>query len=235
MKKRLKINGVIVIFAAVLFAIFPLFFLRVEKNKAIDLFIEILGISLMLLGQILRVSARGYKSEHSNDGYVLVEGGPYALTRNPMYLGILLIGVGIILLLFQWWVFFIFLLFFIFRYIQLIFKEEKKLVAFFSQEYEDYRLRVPRIFPRWGVLLEKGISEYLPLRFSWIKKEIWTILWVLLISFVIESWEDVSRNGLRIYFRETIVFFFTLAIFICLIFYLNKKTNVSDKSKNNPK
>jgi len=226
MKKRLKINAMIVFFAVVLFAVFPLFFLRIEYNQASDLFVEVLGISLMFLGQILRISARGYKSENSREGYALVDKGPYSIVRNPMYLGILLIGGGITLLLFQWWVFFIFLLFFIFRYIQLIFKEERKLSAVFPREYKDYCLRVPRIFPHWRVLFRNEVPEYLPLKLPWIRKEIWSILVVLSVSFFIESWEDITESGLRIYFRETIVFLFTLTIFIFLIFYLNRKTGI---------
>jgi hydrogenase maturation factor HypF (carbamoyltransferase family) len=73
---------------------------------------EIFGIALILLGQIFRVSGRGYKAEQSQQGQVLIEGGPYILVRNPMYLGILLIGLGIVLMLFNWWVICFFIIFF---------------------------------------------------------------------------------------------------------------------------
>ena len=95
MKKRLKINGFIMFIAVLLILIFPAIFFRKPGSYLYDSIMEIIGIVLILLGQFLRVSARGYKSEHSNNSRSLIQGGPYALVRNPMYLGILLcIGVS---------------------------------------------------------------------------------------------------------------------------------------------
>jgi len=66
-KKRLKVNGVIMGFAALAIAFFPRFFLRVYSGSIQEDILEALGFAFILLGQIIRVSARGYKAEHSQD------------------------------------------------------------------------------------------------------------------------------------------------------------------------
>lgn len=238
MKKRIKINGFIIFVAMLLAAFFPSFFFRHNPNLFPDGFMEIFGIALILLGQIFRVSARGYKAEQSRNGHSLIQGGPYALVRNPMYLGILVIGIGVVFMLFKWWTIGIFLLFFIFRYILLISKEEKKLLAVFLEEYRDYCTRVPRILPSPDALLNKDISEYFPLKFSWLKREIGPILTVLFIAIFLESWEDIKAEGIRAYIDEAMFTGVTIILFIGLVIYLGKKTaglkkNAADKSEDN--
>ena len=76
MKKRLKINGIIMGSAALLVIIFPRFFFRSNFGSGSNSYLEILGFSLILFGQIIRVSARGYKAEHSRDSQALIQGGP---------------------------------------------------------------------------------------------------------------------------------------------------------------
>jgi protein-S-isoprenylcysteine O-methyltransferase Ste14 len=237
MKRRLKINGLIMFLAILLIAIFPNIFFRKVGAVSWDEFAEIFGIALILLGQILRASSRGYKSEYSQNGHSLIQDGPYALVRNPMYLGILLIGLGIVLMLFNWWVAAIFLCIFIVRYLLLIFKEEKKLLAMFPQAYLDYQKRVPCLLPSVDTLTQKDIAEFLPLKLSWLKKEIGSILAVLLIVLFLEGWEDMASEGLGIYLREAMLSLNVVILFICLIIYLIRWTNslekdASNKSKN---
>ena len=223
MKRRLKINGVIVFCAILLLVFFPAIFFRYEKMNFLDEIAEICGIVFILLGQILRVSARGHKSEHSSSGNALIQEGPYSLVRNPMYLGILLIGIGVVLMLFYWWVTFIFLLVFVSRYILLIFKEEKELAKNFPKDYSDYQRRVPRILPSMGLLLEKDISDYLPLKLSWLKKEMGSILTVLFITLLLESWEDIRDGGIRTYFREAAGLAVIILLFMLLVAYLSRR------------
>jgi protein-S-isoprenylcysteine O-methyltransferase Ste14 len=223
MKTRIKINGFIMFCVFLLIVISPGTFFRNENNAAFNAITEVFGISFILLGQILRVSARGFKAENSGNGSALIQGGPYTLVRNPMYLGILLIGFGVVLVLFQWWVIGVFVLVFIIRYLTLIFKEEKKLATAFSQEYADYKKRVPRIFPSMAALFQKDISMYLPLKLVWLKKEIGTILAVLLITLFLGAWKDIRNEGIRLYLNQAIAMLMIIILFMCLIAYLNKQ------------
>ncbi len=238
MKKRLKINGIIVAIAVLMAVAFPTVFLR--RNLYGDIFdeiIEIFGVVLILLGQIFRASGRGYKSEHSQEGNILIQDGPYSLVRNPMYLGILLIALGIVLMLFKWWVTAIVLALFIIRYMLLINKEDKKLSQVFGEEYASYKRKVPCLLPSVKTLLKKDISEYLPLKLAWLKKEIGTILAVLLLTLFVESWEDILNEGLRLYLKESLAIIITVVLFFMFVIYLSKRTsylaqNGTDKSKN---
>jgi protein-S-isoprenylcysteine O-methyltransferase Ste14 len=233
-KRRLKITGFIVFVALLVISVFPSAFFRHGLAGSFDEAAEIFGIALILLGQIFRASARGYKSEHSASGNRLIQTGPYAIVRNPMYLGILLIGSGIVLMLFWWWAILIFLSVFALRYLLLIVREEKKLTAAFPQEYAEYQKRTPRLLPSFSRLLRKDVSEYLPLKPGWLKREIGSIVAVLLITILIESWEDVHNEGLRAYFRESIGILLTVGLFIGLVVYLSRRTegkDVPDKSK----
>ena len=225
MKKRLKINGLVMSLATLLLAAFPTVFLRKEITGFLDNIAEIFGIALILLGQLMRVSARGFKSEHSQNGNVLIDGGPYSLVRNPMYLGIFLIGLGVVLMLFEWWVVTIFIVFFIIRYILLIFQEEKKLRSLFPGSYPAYCNAVPhRMCPSINALLERDICEYIPLRLKWIKKEIGSIITVLFLVLLVESWEDIKHGGIREYLKELIGISVVILLFICLVGYLNRCT-----------
>jgi len=237
MKKRLRINFIIVLPVILLFVAFPSMFLKNTKNFSVDDIMEIFGLTFILLGQTLRVSARGHKSESSQGGHSLVQTGPYSLVRNPMYLGIMLIGAGIVLLLFKWWTIVIFLLFFLIRYIFLIFKEEKLLLSFFAGEYSVYQKSVPRILPSIKTLFKTDIREYLSLKLSWFKKEIGSILSLLFAVLLIEFLEDIKGENITSFMVETAAIMAVIALFLWLIICLSRRKqdlikNVSIKSKN---
>ncbi len=231
MKKRLKINGLIMFFAGVIIAVFPAMFFRKVNTGLCNEAVEVFGLAFILLGQLFRVSGRGYKSENSGEGKALITNGPYSLVRNPMYLGILLIGLGVVLMLFKLWVVLVFLVIFIIRYLLLIFKEEKKLAVLFPEDYQAYCKRVThRIRPSINDLLEREVSEYLPVKKSWIKKEIGSISAVLFFTLLVESWEDISHSGIAVYLKEATGMFAVIISFICLAGYLIRHTDKQDGS-----
>lgn len=240
MKKRVKINGLIIFFACLLIVSFPTVFFRNHKPTSFfsfDTVAEVFGITFILLGQIFRVSSRGFKAEQSGDGHSLIQAGPYALVRNPMYLGILLVGAGIVLILFNWWMIGIFLSVFLMRYLLLIFKEEKKLQTMFVGDYLAYQQKVPRILPSWYCLRKEDICAYLPLKLSWLRKEISSILAVLFTVLFLKSWEDIKNKGIAVYFKEAVSVIAIILLFIAFVIYLSKRTvslekNVSNKSKS---
>ena len=83
-------------------------------------------------------------------GHRLVTAGPYAVVRHPMYLGILLAGLGGILL-FRTWT----LVFFSLNFLGLLVRarrEEQVLAAEFGEQWRDYCQKVPAYFPRINLL-----------------------------------------------------------------------------------
>ncbi|MDD5669411.1 MAG: isoprenylcysteine carboxylmethyltransferase family protein [Candidatus Omnitrophica bacterium] len=224
MKIRLKINGIIVVIAALVVVFFPGFFFRSYERTIAGNVSEITGLVFILLGQLMRISARGYKAENSTGGLRLINGGLYSVVRNPMYLGIACIGLGVVLMVFKWWVVSIFLLFFIVRYIMLIYEEEKILSARFKKEYSEYTRRVPRIVPSLRSLFLRDVGEYFSLKLSWIYKEIGSVVSLLFLVFFVKSWEIIRAAGIRMYIREMAAPAITVALFVLFIAYLNKRT-----------
>jgi protein-S-isoprenylcysteine O-methyltransferase Ste14 len=193
MKARIGLNGFIYFLSLCVVLIFHSYFLKVAEGRLDEVF-EIFGMAFLLLGLLLRISSRGYKSEVSKGGNALVTGGPYALVRNPMYLGIFCSGFGVILLLFQWWAAGVFVVFMTVRYMTLIRKEEEVLCGKFGEAYREYMKRVPSLLPRAGVLLRTDIKDIFPLRMRWVKKEVVSVMVVLLAVVGIEYWESRRLN-----------------------------------------
>jgi len=174
--------------AIILVVLFREAFFRQSNPGWLENSLRVIGLLAIFLGQLIRVSARGYKAEHSNNSHALIEGGPYKIVRNPMYLGILLIGLGVVLMLFNWWVVLLFLLIFASRYFPLILSEEKKLQNMFPGTYEAYCRRVPRMIPRLASLIKESGREYLPVKPVWFKKEINSIIPLLILIVAFFLW-----------------------------------------------
>ena len=75
---------------------------------------------------------------------VLVEGGPYRRTRNPMYLGMTILYLGVTALMNSWWPLLLLpiVLWALSRWV--ISREERYLAAEFGDVYGSYRERVRR-------------------------------------------------------------------------------------------
>ena len=103
----------------------------------------IVGALVLVPGLVLR----GLASGHVQKDEQLTTGGPYAYTRNPLYLGSLVLGVGFAIAARSWWIVAIMLLMFAVIYIPVIAGEERYLRQTFP-EYDDYSRHVPRMWPR---------------------------------------------------------------------------------------
>ena len=102
-----------------------------------------LGAILIVPGLLVRALASG----HVRKNEALATSGPYAYTRNPLYLGSLLIGVGFAVAARSWWVGAALVVMFFAIYLPVIRDEEAFLRQRFP-EFEEYARRVPRMFPR---------------------------------------------------------------------------------------
>jgi protein-S-isoprenylcysteine O-methyltransferase Ste14 len=101
------------------------------------------GAILIVPGLLIRSLASG----HVRKNEALATSGPYAYTRNPLYLGSLLMGVGFAIAARSWWVGVILVVMFLAIYLPVIRDEENYLRHRFP-EFEEYARRVPRMFPR---------------------------------------------------------------------------------------
>ena len=103
----------------------------------------IAGALVLLPGLVLRAFASGHVQKDKE----LTTSGPYAYTRNPLYLGSLLLAAGFAVAARSWWVVAIMLVMFAAIYIPVIAGEERYLRQTFP-EYDDYARNVPRFLPR---------------------------------------------------------------------------------------
>ena len=103
----------------------------------------IIGLAIAVPGIILRALASG----HVRKNEALTSSGPYAYTRNPLYLGSLIIATGFAVAAWSWWIAGMMVVFFISVYVPVIRGEEKFLRARFP-EFEKYANEVPRLLPR---------------------------------------------------------------------------------------
>jgi protein-S-isoprenylcysteine O-methyltransferase Ste14 len=101
------------------------------------------GVVVVVPGLFIRALASG----HVRKNQTLATSGPYAYTRNPLYLGSLLIGVGFCVAARSWWVGVVLVMMFFAIYVPVIRDEEAFLRQKFP-EFEEYAKRVPRMLPR---------------------------------------------------------------------------------------
>jgi protein-S-isoprenylcysteine O-methyltransferase Ste14 len=221
-KKRIKINGIVIILGVLSIVFFPH---RLIRHSAffLDGFFEILGVSLILLGQLLRVCARGYKAEQSRNGHQLIKDGPYSMVRNPMYLGIILIGLGTVFFILELWVAALFAALFLLRYWQLFIKEEKVLQEAFGGQYAAYKKNVPRLFPNPAFILKKDIRSYLPLKLSWFKRESLSIVIVLSVCLLVEFREEIKFNGWSALLPELFALSSAGVLYLIFVLFLVKR------------
>jgi protein-S-isoprenylcysteine O-methyltransferase Ste14 len=143
-------NGV---FPAVLLVLFAAFAPAYPGGSAwLDLWIDVLGFAVALAGQSLRVAVIGYAyiRRGGKHGRLyaarLVTEGFFRHSRNPLYLGNLLVLLGLFIIHGHPWVVVLGLAFFGFAYRAIVAAEEAYLGAKFP-EYDDYCRRVRRWLP----------------------------------------------------------------------------------------
>lgn len=101
------------------------------------------GVAAALPGLALRAWAAGHLKKNQH----LASGGPYAWTRNPLYLGTLLTALGLAVAARSWVVFGVTVAVFTLVYLPVIEQEEQHLLKLF-EGYRAYAERVPLLWPR---------------------------------------------------------------------------------------
>ena len=116
------------------------------------------SLVLVAPGLWLRAYASGYVKKNQE----LTTTGPYAHTRNPLYLGSMLMAAGFAVALMSWPVGLVLAIGFLVIYVPVIASEERFLRATFPA-FDEYCRRVPRLIPRFGggsVPAEEGSGRF---------------------------------------------------------------------------
>ena len=122
------------------FIIAPIFIL-LAKPKPWTLAV---GAAIGLAGLALRAWASG----HLRKNDALATTGPYAYTRNPLYLGSFLIGVGCTVAAGRWELALLFGVLFLGIYVPVMRVESETVEQLFGHKYRRYAQAVPMFLPR---------------------------------------------------------------------------------------
>lgn len=102
------------------------------------------GAAVAFAGLLLRATSTGYLEKNQK----LATSGPYLYTRNPLYLGSLLAGIGFSIAGGRWWFFLLLGFLEVAVYWPVIRQEEAHLRKLFPEEFEVYVRSVPVLLPR---------------------------------------------------------------------------------------
>ena len=123
------------------FVLAPLLFISARptpSSLAAGAFVAIIGLAI-----------RAWASGHLKKNQELTTSGPYAHTRNPLYLGTFLLGTGVAVAGGTAWFVALFATFYLLIYVPVMFAEAETMRGLFAEEYEVYRSQVPLFVPRF--------------------------------------------------------------------------------------
>jgi len=115
------------------------------------------GVLISVVGLVVRAWASGHLIKDKR----LAVSGPYRYSRNPLYVGNFLLGIGIVVGARSWWVLGLFVIYYGLFYPMIIRRERDRMKQLFPEQYEEYRRKVPLFFP--------SLRKHLPAkgRFRW--------------------------------------------------------------------
>ena len=170
-------------------------------SRRLDAWLDVVGVLVSLCGQLLRIAVVGYayiirggkgRKVYAED---LVTGGFFATSRNPLYVGNLLIYFGLFLMWNSPLMYAVGVPFFLFVYVSIVAAEEDFLRGKFGPAYDAYCEDVGRWIPdvrRLGAALE-GMA------FNWrrvvLKEYGTTTAWLLTASLLLLA-ETAYRSSL---------------------------------------
>ena len=136
------------------------------------------GLGLAAVGEALRLWASGNLDKNER----LSTRGPYAWTRNPLYLGSLIIGVGFSLATGRLALLGIVVVLFAAVYGPVMKREAARLEDAFPEVFPDYAEKVPLFWPRWPRESARGEFRLDRIRRN---REHWTVVgWIAVALFL---------------------------------------------------
>lgn len=102
------------------------------------------GAAVSVFGLAIRAWAAGHIRKNAE----LATSGPYAFTRNPLYFGSFLLGLGFTIASGRWVLALLFAALFIGIYLPVMRVEASTMGQLFGSQFENYKRSVPLFFPR---------------------------------------------------------------------------------------
>ena len=129
--------------------IFAIVFIAFARPSVVTLAV---GTGVAVIGLLIRAWASG----HIRKARELAISGPYAYTRNPLYVGSFLMGVGFTVAGGVWWLALLFSGLYIGIYLPVMLVEMDDIRTIFGDEFDEYARNVPMLIPRVTVWRKTG-------------------------------------------------------------------------------
>ena len=158
------------------------------------------GFAVVLLGEFVRLLTIGFEyiERGGKQGKVyatfLVRKGMYGLCRNPMYIGNLLICVGIVMATGSPRAYVTAIPFFAFVYHAITAAEEEFLRGKFGPAYGEYCARVPRFLPSASGFREAFAGTRFDFRRP-VKQDLSTLAWIGMVLIFLPLWRTYFLEG----------------------------------------
>ena len=130
---------------------FAILFLVFAKPTMLTIAI---GSTIALIG----VAIRAWSSGHIRKAKELAVSGPYAYTRNPLYVGSFILGVGFTVAAGVWWLALIFAALFLGIYLPVMRVEAQDIREIFGEDFDEYERNVPLFIPRLTPWRKTGVK-----------------------------------------------------------------------------
>ena len=177
-----------------------------------DRLVDLLGLMIILAGLVIRIVSREWKVSEQNimkasmgverlpaSGKIppgLVSTGPYSVVRNPMYIGSLLLGLGVCVIIGNVPFLAAFGVGYIVIHDLIVRSEERFLLGCLGDQYAAYLKSVPRWIPPPGAFVRYlRTKKPLPSLRIAIVREMNTIFGALIGVAVLESYEHLKLQG----------------------------------------
>jgi protein-S-isoprenylcysteine O-methyltransferase Ste14 len=158
--------------------------------------VEFVSLGISFLGLLIRVATAGYAPARTSGRNTrqqiaadLNTTGMYSMVRHPLYLGNYLIGLGIALVLFVWWLPVIYSLAFWLYYERIMYAEEEFLRGQFGNTFDEWARTRPAFWPRIALWRRPTLP------FSWrsvLRREYTALMVIVLGHTGIEFFEHVA-------------------------------------------
>jgi protein-S-isoprenylcysteine O-methyltransferase Ste14 len=191
---------------------------------------ELFCLAISLLGLMVRILTVAYISEQSSGRELsnpraekLNTSGAYSLVRNPLYLGNLIIWLGITALVHLWWFSLMFMLIAVVYYRQIIIAEEDYLRNRFGAPYIEWADRTPPLIPS----LRNWVPPALPFSLVMvIRREYSGLFQIVAVFSFINGGLNFAAQGSWVMDRFFQYLFIVVSGVCAVIWFLVKKTSL---------
>lgn len=165
----------------------------------LDQYWEAFCLIISLSGLAIRILTVGYVPEGTSGrntsgqkACVLNTTGMYSLLRHPLYLGNLLVWLGVSMFARIWWLTLIMILSYWLYYERIIFAEEKFLQRKFGRDFTDWAKKTRIILPKFNSWKRPALPFSIRMA---IKREHTTVFLIILLFFAMEEAASLLTTG----------------------------------------